>query len=85
MNIIYTQRYTFDQGKIQSDRTGNFFTAIEVLARCKAFTGDKIREHRVQISADKTVRVWDRIAQHFTACHCLKLAAQRRIVKMNVR
>jgi len=78
-------KYTFDQNHIQDDRTGNFLKAIEVTARCKAFSGEGVAEHRVQIGADKTVRVWDSVAGHYTTCHALSRAAQRKIINENVK
>ena len=78
-------KYTFDQNYIQDDFTGDFLTEIEVTARCKPFTGEGIAEHRIQISRDKTVRVWDGVAGHYTTCHSLSRAAQNRIIKAHIR
>lgn len=78
-------RYTFDRGHIQNDVTGNFVRDIEVTERCKAFTGQTVKEHRILIGADKTVRVWDGIAGHYTTCHALSKSTQRRIVKKHVK
>ena len=77
--------YTFDQGHIQDDRTGNFLKDIEVKARCKAFSNQSIKNHRILISADKSVRIWDSFADHYTTCHSLSRPAQLRIIKANVR
>lgn len=78
-------KYTFDQNHIQDDRTGTFLKEIEIKARCKAFSGEGVQEHRIQIGADKTVRVWDSVAGHYTTCHSLSRAAQLRIIRENIR
>jgi len=78
-------KFTFDQGFIQNDATGDFLYHLETTARCRAFTGDKIREHKIIISADKTVWAWDSTAEHFTTCHRLSRATQRRIIGENVK
>ena len=52
-----------------SDRT------IEM--RCKAFR-EGVRMNRVQVDDGTTVRVWDSVAGHYTTCHRLSAAAQRR-------
>lgn len=77
--------YTFDQNHIQDDRTGTFLKDIEVKARCKAFSGQSVEEHRILIGADKSVRVWDSVAGHYTTCHILSRPAQLRIIKAHVR
>ena len=46
--------------------------------RCKAFSGEGVRMNRVQVSDDGTVRVWDSVAGHYTTCHVMTAAAQRR-------
>lgn len=78
-------QYTFDQNYIQDDVTGAYLTEIEVTARCKPFSDAGIAEHRIQISRDKTVRVWDAVAGHYTTCHSLSRAAQTRIIKAHIR
>jgi hypothetical protein len=49
--------------------------------RCKAFGGEGVRINLLQVSSDGSVRVWDRIAGHYTACHILSAAAQLRARK----
>lgn len=48
---------------------------------CKAFSGEGARKHKVMVSGD-TVRVWDSVAGHYTTCHSLSAATQKRIVKL---
>ena len=49
-----------------------------VTIRCRAFAGDRLREHRCLVSADGTVRVWDAVAGHYTTCHSMSPQAQQR-------
>jgi hypothetical protein len=50
--------------------------------RCKAFASDKFAlMHRLQVSSDGSVRVWDSVAGHYTLCHDLSAAAQLRARK----
>ena len=53
-----------------------------ITVRAKAFSGEGVREHRVRVDADGTVRVWDSVAGHYTMCHSLSKGAERRIVKL---
>ena len=48
--------------------------------RCRAFSGEGVRENRIMVSADKMrgcdviegdVRVWDSVAGCYTSCHTL--------------
>lgn len=59
-----------------------------ITIRCKSFTGEGVRTHRIMVDADRvegrdvtrgTVRVWDDVAGHFTTCHSLSDATIRRI------
>jgi hypothetical protein len=69
--------------------TTNIITTERYLTvRCKAFSGEGVRSHRIMVEADKIdgkhvirgdVRVWDDVAGHYTACHSLSHAAIRRI------
>ncbi len=59
--------------------------AVELTARAKAFSGEAVRDHRFRIETDGTLRVWDTIAGHYTACHGLRPAAVRRIRKLAAR
>jgi hypothetical protein len=77
-------QHTFDQGHIQEDSTGTFFTAICVTVRCRAFSGRKIARNRILITRQKTIKVWDAVAGHYTACHDLSRATQLRIIRAHV-
>jgi hypothetical protein len=49
--------------------------------RCKAFGGEGVRMNLLQVSSDGSVRAWDSVAGHYTLCHDLSDAAQRRARK----
>jgi hypothetical protein len=53
--------------------------AKQITVRARAFSGEGVREHRVEVEADGTVRVWDSVAEHYTLCHSLSPSAERRI------
>jgi len=55
---------------------------IIIKARAKAFSGENIRQHKFAVASDGTVRVWDSIAGHYTTCHSMTPATQRRIRKL---
>jgi hypothetical protein len=67
--------YTFDGKWIQDD----------VTERCRAFSGEPLRLHLVRIYGDRTIRVWDSVAGHFTTCHALTKRAQKRILEKHVK
>lgn len=46
--------------------------------RAKAFRCEGVRNHKVSVSSDGSVRVWDSVAKHFTTCHSLSRGAVRR-------
>ncbi len=50
---------------------------VVVTIRAKAFSGESIRDHRCLVD-DVNVRVWDSVAGHYTLCHALSAAAQKR-------
>ena len=77
--------YTFDQNYIQDNRTGTYLGAIEVRARCKAFSGQSVRNHRILSSSDKSVLVWDSVAGHFSNCNILSRSTKSRIINAHVR
>lgn len=52
-----------------------------VTIRARAFSGDRIRDHRCTVDADGTVRVWDEVAGHYTTCHSLTRGALARARK----
>jgi hypothetical protein len=56
--------------------------STKITARAKAFRGEGVREHRFLIDADGTVRVWDSLAGHYTTCHTMSQAVQKRIAKL---
>ena len=51
-------------------------------ARVKAFTGQSRRNHKLSVSPDGTVRVWDDVAGHYTSCHCMSDADLSRVRKL---
>ncbi len=62
----------FKNNVIQADRY--------LTIRCRAFSGEGVRENRIMVTADKMVgdeviegdvRVWDAVAGHYTSCHTL--------------
>lgn len=53
----------------------------QIKMRAKAFTGEPVRSHLVQVDG-KIVRVWDDVANHYTLCHILSKAAVRRAIKL---
>ena len=67
----------------------NIITAERFLTiRCKAFSGEGARGHRIMVEADRVdgqdvergaIRVWDDVAGHFTSLHTLSARTQSRI------
>jgi hypothetical protein len=53
-----------------------------VTIRARAFSGGKVEAVRCRVESDGTVRVWDSVAGHYTTCHSLSAAAQRRARKL---
>ena len=85
MDTTTMTNYTFNKNYIQDDRTGTFLGAIEVRARCKAFSNEGVKNHRILISADKSVLVWEPVAGHFSNCNILSRPTKQRIIRANVR
>lgn len=54
---------------------------VRFIARCKAFSGEGVREHKIMVTADCQVRVWDDVAGHYTICNSLSDGAQKRLVR----
>lgn len=54
---------------------------IMAIVRCKAFSGQGVKNHRVMVECDGSVLVWDVIAGHYTRCHSLSKSTQRKIAK----
>jgi hypothetical protein len=52
---------------------------VEMTVRCKAFSGEGVKEHRVRVD-DVSVRVLDPVSGHYTLCHSLSKAAIKRII-----
>lgn len=50
--------------------------------RCRAFSGEGVREHRILIEADGSVLVWDEVAGSYTRCHALSAGQQARLRKL---
>lgn len=54
---------------------------IRFTARCTPFTDSRRAEHRISVSTDMIVRVYDHVAGHYTTCHSLSESEQARLVK----
>lgn len=57
---------------------------IEIEAKVKAFTGQGARSHKLSVSPDGTVRVYDSIAGHYTTVHAMSAATQSRVRKLAI-
>ncbi|MCL4695469.1 MAG: hypothetical protein KJ023_00180 [Burkholderiaceae bacterium] len=57
-------------------------TQREVTVRARAFSGAGVEKIRAIVDADGAVRVYDDVAQHYTACHILGKSAQQRIRRL---
>lgn len=53
-----------------------------VTIRARAFSGDGLRKHQCLVDTDGTVRVWDPVAGHYTACHRLSAKAKAKARKL---
>lgn len=53
-----------------------------IKTRAKAFSGFGVQTIKATVDADGTIRVYDSVAGHFTACHALSESAKRRIRKL---
>ena len=74
----YVSSKKFDQ---MVDEAKNPVPAIEITARARAFSRDKVRQHRFQVDGD-VVRVFDPVAGHFSTCHDMSKRTVRRIRKL---
>jgi hypothetical protein len=72
------RRYRRDTETTMTNPTSST-QATETTIRCRAFTGEPVREHRVSVAVDGTVRVYDSVAGHYTLCHALSPRAVARI------
>ena len=61
--------------------TSHTIDTIDTIVRCKPFSAFPMAEYSVRVDADDSVRVWDDIAGHYTRCHSLSVASQRRIAR----
>ena len=57
-------------------------TATKITMRARAFSNHGIGTYDMLVDVDGTVTVYDAIAGHYTICHSLSLAAQRRARKI---
>jgi len=53
--------------------------ATTFTTRARFFTGHGIETLPVIVNLDDSIQVWDSVAGHYTRCHALAPAAQRRI------
>ena len=51
--------------------------ATERTVRAKCF--GRIGNYRVMVESDRTIRVWDSVAGHYTRCHGMTPAQERRL------
>jgi hypothetical protein len=58
--------------------------ATTFTTRARFFTGHSIETLQVMVDSDGSIRVWDSVAGHYTRCHALTPAAQRRIRKVGL-
>jgi hypothetical protein len=49
-------------------------------AKAKLFGERAPRLHKFMVDADRTIRVWDDVAKHYTRCYTLSRNAAARIV-----
>ena len=54
---------------------------VEMTVRCKAFSGEGVRENKILVEPGKNGRVlaWDSVAGHYTACHSIAAKTQAKI------
>ena len=53
--------------------------SVEFIARCRAFTGEGVKENRILVDPNGEVRVWDAVAGTYTLCHALSDRQQARL------
>ena len=51
----------------------------KLTVRARFFSARPIETRRVLVEPDGTIRVWDKVAGHYTVCHALSRSAERRI------
>lgn len=42
-----------------------------ITVRAKAFSCEGVRDHKMIVDEDGTVRVWDSVAGYYTTCHAM--------------
>ena len=54
---------------------------VELTIRCRAFSGEGVRENKVLIEPGKNGRVlaWDSVAGHYTSCHSIAAKTQAKL------
>lgn len=55
---------------------------MKIRARAKAFSSEPVQAYLFQIEDGQPVRVWDKVAGCFTACHSLSKASEARLRKL---
>jgi hypothetical protein len=53
----------------------------EGTVRAKFFTNCGVETLKVRVESDGAVLVWDSIARHYTRCHALSAATEKRIAR----
>ena len=54
-------------------------TETIITARAKAFSSEGVRDHKMTVDNDGTVRVLDSVAGHYTTCHAMSERTCQRI------
>ena len=54
---------------------------VEMTIRCKAFSGEGVRNNKILVESGKNGRVlvWDSVAGHYTACHSIASRTQAKL------
>ena len=54
---------------------------VEMTIRCRAFSGEGVRNNKILVEPGKNGRVlaWDSVAGHYTACHSIAARTQAKI------
>lgn len=77
--------YIFAESEINKHFKNMKNQTIEIEAKVKAFSCESSpRVHRLSISSDGNVRVWDDVADHYTTVHAMSTATQARIRKLAI-
>jgi hypothetical protein len=58
---------------------------IEFELRCRAFSGEGVRANWLRVTADDVVLAYDSVAGHYTRCHSLTPATERRALAKAAR